>query len=299
MTWRIVEIASNSKLELRLNYLIVRNVDTIRKVFIPEIAVLIIEGTAVSLTAALLCELSRNKIKIIFCDEKRNPFGELLPYYGCHNCVEKVRTQIGWDESISDELWRRIVRLKIMNQKNVLLRSGHIDQATLLASYADQIMPGDVTNREGHAAKVYFNALFGNDFSRRDEGSINSALNYGYAIILSSVNREISINGYLTQIGIFHDNMFNPFNLGSDLMEPFRPLVDEMILLMNPVDFTTSEKHRVVNILNMKVLIEGKTNTLINAIRIFVRSFFDSMQHCNSEELVDFEAEVHEGDCFL
>ena len=88
---------------------------------------------------------------------------------------------------------------------------------------------GDVTNREGHAAKVYFNALFGKDFTRTEECPINAALNYGYALILSCFNREIVSNGYITQIGLFHDNMFNPYNLSSDLMEPYRVVVDRMV----------------------------------------------------------------------
>lgn len=98
-------------------------------------------------------------------------------------------------------------------------------EAKLLRKYIEEIEYGDATNREGHAAKVYFNALFGMDFTRTEENSINAALNYGYGILLSAFNREIVMNGYITQIGLFHNNMFNQFNLGSDLMEPFRSLL--------------------------------------------------------------------------
>ena len=94
-------------------------------------------------------------------------------------------------------------------------------EAELLQGYLEEITYGDATNREGHAAKVYFNALFGKDFTRTDDLLINTALNYGYSILLSAFNREIVLNGYLTQLGLFHDNMFNRFNLASDLMEPF------------------------------------------------------------------------------
>ena len=101
---------------------------------------------------------------------------------------------------------------------------------------------GDATNREGHAAKVYFNALFGMDFTRTAENSINAALNYGYSLLLSTCTREIAINGYITQLGLFHDNMFNPFNLAFDLMEPFRPLVDNLIKQMAPDKLSTMKK---------------------------------------------------------
>lgn len=99
----------------------------------------------------------------------------------------------------------------------------------MLYEYITQIEFGDATNREGHAAKVYFNALFGLDFTRSAENSINSALNYGYSLLLSTCARETALNGYITQIGLFHDNIFNQFNLASDLMEPFRPIVDNLV----------------------------------------------------------------------
>lgn len=209
MTWRIVEVSSNSKLDLKLNYLVVRNEDGIKKVFIPEIAVLIIESTAISMTAALLCELTRQEVKIIFCDEKRNPYGELAPYYGTSDCVEKRRLQVAWTEETMALTWSEIVRHKILNQSFVLENNGHLQESTMLKGYAEEILPGDTSNREGHAAKVYFNALFGMGFSRRDDDAANSALNYGYAVLLSAVNRSIVALGYSTVHGIFHDNGSN------------------------------------------------------------------------------------------
>ena len=96
----------------------------------------------------------------------------------------------------------------------------------MLNGYIKEIKFNDATNREGHAAKVYFNALFGMNFNRNADNAINAALNYGYSIILSAVNREVVSNGYLTQLGLFHDNMFNQFNLSCDIMEPLRILID-------------------------------------------------------------------------
>ncbi len=289
MSWRIVEISSGSKLELKLNYLVVRNVEVIHKVFLPEIAVLIIENTSVSMTASLLCELSKNKVKVIFCDEKRNPYGELVPYYGTHDTVSKLRNQYKWDVDVGSEVWATIVRQKISKQRDVLNRAGFIERSELLDSYISQVEKGDRTNREGHAAKVYFNTLFGNNFSRREDSVINSALNYGYSILLSTFNREITVSGYLTQIGIFHDNLFNPFNLGSDLMEPFRPIVDEQVLTMNIEEFGTSEKRILVDVLNKTVCINGRENVLLNAIRVYVQSFIASMEDKDPGRLLDYE----------
>ena len=100
--------------------------------------------------------------------------------------------------------------------------------------------------------------MFGLDFTRTEDNCINAALNYGYSIILSAFNREIVSNGYITQLGLFHDNMFNQFNLASDLMEPFRVLVDLEVLSMKLTEFEPKDKLRLVDILNHEILIDGK-----------------------------------------
>jgi len=278
MTWRIVSICKTCKLDLKLNYMVIRD-EELRRIHLSEIAVLIIENTAVSITAALLCELSNRKVKIIFCDEKRNPYGEIVSHHGSHDSTDKLRNQISWDKDIRGIVWKEIVMKKIYMQYRLLEKFGHSEQASLLKSYIENVEPNDSTNREGHAAKVYFNALFGMNFSRRVDSPINSCLNYGYAILLSAFNREISISGYFTQLGIFHDNMFNPFNLGSDLMEPFRPIIDECVIDMSPVDIGPEEKMRLVDLLNKKVIINNKENYLINAIRIYCNSIFDAINN--------------------
>ena len=122
-----------------------------------------------------------------------------------------------------------------------------------------------------------FNALFGLDFTRTEECPTNAALNYGYSIILSAFNREIVAQGYLTQLGIFHDNMFNHFNLSCDLMEPFRILVDRKVKALKLVDFTTEEKYILLNILNDTVVINKTRQTVLNSIKYYCRSVFDAL----------------------
>lgn len=241
---------------------------------------LMIESTAVSLTAALLCELMKRKIKVVFCDEKRNPCSELIPYYGAHDTSDKIRKQIKWDENIKKEVWTAIVSEKIYNQEMLLYKLG-FKEAKLLTKYREEIQIGDSTNREGHAAKVYFNALFGKDFTRDSENSINAALNYGYSLLLSSFNREIVSNGYITQLGLFHDNMHNSFNLSSDMMEPFRPLVDELVVSMSIEKFEHEEKVKLVSLLQQEVMINNRKETITNAIQIYCRSIFDAINDNN------------------
>jgi len=289
MTWRTVVISSNSKIDLKLNYLVIRT-DVIRKVHLSEISVLIIESTAVSLTSMLLCELSRRGISILFCDESHNPYGQLLPLYGCHNSSEKLRDQINWNEQTKNDVWAQIIKKKIEKQADVAKRMDY-QRSESIRLFAGQVTSGDQTNREGHAAKVYFNTIFGRDFSRKKDCVINSCLNYGYAILLSAVNRELSSLGYNTQLGIHHDNVFNHFNLGCDLMEPIRPAVDNFVLNYDEPVFNSAMKHELANILNIQVEIEGKKQYLTNGLRIYIKSVTDALDSDTSEGLIFCEYE--------
>ena len=280
MSWRTIVITKRAKLDLQLGFMVVRGEDT-TKVALNEIAVVLIESTAVSLTTSLLAELTKRKVKVIFCDEKRNPSSELVSYYGSHDTSNKIRKQIAWRQNTKEAVWTEIVSEKIRKQKELLELLGK-EEAELLSSYLQQIAWNDETNREGHAAKVYFNALFGLDFTRTEDNLINADLNYGYSIILSSFTREIVANGYITQMGLFHDNMFNQFNLASDLMEPFRPLVDKCVLGMKLEQFEHEEKMWLVDILNQEVQIDGKIQYVSNAIKIYCKSVFDALNEDDS-----------------
>ena len=275
MSWRTVVVSSSAKLDYQMGYLVVRNNETI-KIHLSELSMLIVESTSVSLTAALLSELCKKKIKVVFCDEKRNPSSELIPYYGAHDTSAKVRNQIAWNQDIKTAVWTEIVSEKIHKQAEHLERWNR-SGAEMLHSYLKEIEFGDTTNREGHAAKVYFNALFGMDFTRTNENSINAALNYGYSLILSNFTREIVSNGYITQLGLFHDNMFNQFNLASDLMEPFRPMVDYIVRLNMPDKFEHEEKMEMLKLLEIEVRIAGRSELLGNAIKIYCKSIFDAL----------------------
>lgn len=280
MSWRTVVISSNAKLDYQMGYMIVRKMDT-TKIHLSEIEILIIESTAVSLTAALLSELVKRKIKVIFCDEKRNPCSELVSLYGSHDTSAKIRSQIAWKEEVQKAVWTEIVTEKIRKQAEHLAFRNR-KEAEILYGYISEIQFDDVTNREGHAAKVYFNALFGMDFTRTAENSINAALNYGYSLLLSSFNGCIVANGYLTQLGLFHDNMFNPFNLASDFMEPFRPIVDYKVKQLNPEKFEHEEKMEILKILQGEVMINGRMEYVSNAIKIYCKSLFDAI---NDEDI--------------
>lgn len=284
MSWRTVVVGGHAKLDYKMDYLVVRKQKATSKIYIGEIGLLIVESTAVSITTMLLSELAKNKVKVVFCDEKKNPQSEIIPYYGAHDTSMKIRQQIAWNVNIKSEVWTEIVAEKIRNQMRFLYELDYKEQADLLKQYVQEILPKDESNREGHAAKVYFNAIFGLDFTRSEENAINAALNYGYSILLSCFNREIVSNGYITQIGLFHDNRFNQFNLASDFIEPFRTLIDRKVVNMTPEDFGKEEKMELVNVLNQNVIIEQKVHSVNNAIKIYCRSIFAAL---NNEDIAD------------
>lgn len=285
MSWRTVVIASKAKLELKLGYLVVRG-EEINRIHLSEISTIIIENTASAITATLISELIKRKIKLIFCDEKRNPCAELVSHYGCHDTSMKVRNQIKWNEHLRQTVWTEIVTEKIKNQYR-FLEALNSQKASILDGYLKEIEFNDATNREGHSSKVYFNEIFGMEFTRASENNINAALNYGYGIILSAFNREIAANGYITQLGLFHDNMFNYFNLSSDLMEPFRILVDKCVFNMDLDEFGKSQKMNLVNVLNKDIYIDGKTQVVNNGIKIYCKSVFDALNE-NDVSLIRF-----------
>lgn len=284
MSWRTVIISSRCKLDLKMDSMVIRGEET-KRIFLDEIAILLIENPAVSMTGCLLEALIQKKIRVIFCDSKHSPIAELNPYYGSHDSSRKIKVQTAWDDSVKGMVWADIISEKIRKQADFLEELGKKEQSELIRSYLGQIEHYDSTNREGHAAKVYFNAVFGMDFTRSSECVTNAALNYGYNIILSAFNREIAACGYITQIGLFHSNMFNHYNLSCDLMEPFRVLVDRLVKNENFTVFESREKYTLWNLLNDTVNINGTKQTVLNAIKIYTHSVFEAINDADLSQI--------------
>ena len=260
-----------------MGYLVVRKDSETIRIFLDEINTLIVENPACCFTGCLLVELIKRKIKVVFCDDKHSPYAELMPCYGHGECAGKLQEQIQWDKDFCQLLWARVIAEKIHNQADFLSEKGKETEAELLRSYISDIQPGDTSNREGHAAKVYFNAIFSNGFKRGNGMAIDSALNYGYSLILSAINREIVACGFSTQLGIAHHNTFNQFNLSCDLMEPFRVLIDRWVDLCNFREFGSAEKHKVLEIFNQPFVIDNKNHRLDDCIMLYVRSIFKAI----------------------
>lgn len=280
MSWRTVIVSSHAKLDLQVGFMQIRGENGTRRVILDEIDVLLLESTAISLTTALLAELVSRKIRVIFCDRKRLPVAEVTPCHGCHDSSRRLKMQLSWAPETRARVWRRIVVEKIRNQSILLGRVGAGTEAARLARYADEVQNGDMTNREGLAAKQYFTALFGADFTRQNSCDVNAALNYGYQIMLSVFAREVAVEGYVTELGICHDNVYNSYNLASDLVEPFRPLVDEQVVewFKDPEQtFGKDLKRRLVALLHKEIDIDGASQTVINAAVSYTRSVTEAL----------------------
>lgn len=277
MTWRTVVISKRSKLFFKMGHMVIRDFENkITKIYLKDISHVILTTTEISITAALMNEFQKQKIKLIISDEKGNPSAELTPLYNSFNSTEKIKAQIKWKKTTKQYLWQLIVKEKIKKQMYHLKDKG-LDEYKLLETYIKQVELNDKTNREAHAAKVYFNALFGKNFSRNDNSSLNACLNYGYAIFLSTINRTLVSMGYLTKLGIFHDNMFNQFNLSSDIIEVWRILIDMEVCNMDYNVFDSCKKINLISILNQKIKFDGKTYFVNQAIYLYCKSIIDAL----------------------
>lgn len=286
MGWRTVVVNKNCKLSYKNDYLIVRS-EELQMIHLSEINSIIVENGMVSITSYLINELAQKKIKLVFCDEKHNPSCEIIPYYGSFNTSKKIATQAEWNKKRKKIAWQQIVKHKIQNQAT-LLKNLEIDGYQKLLEFEEQVEEDDKTNREGHAAKIYFNLLFGTDFVRNADDNTNASLNYGYSILLSMLNREIVNKGYITPLGINHKSEYNQFNLSCDLMEIFRPLIDEIVYKNREFVFEKIYKHKLIDVYNRLVTIKGKEYYLTSAVPIFIKSVFDFLEEKESK-IINYE----------
>ncbi len=230
MGWRTVIVNTHSKLSYKNNHLIFKDASRTELIHLSEVDILLLETTDIVLSTMLIKRLVDENILVIFCDDKRLPTAAyLMPYYGRHDSSLQLSRQIAWNEDVKAEIWTTIIAQKILNQAFYLGSCGFLEKSQSVIDLYHGLDLFDPSNREGHAARIYFNTLFGNDFSREQDSDVNAALDYGYTLILSMFAREIVLSGCITQFGLKHANQFNQFNLASDIMEPFRPIIDRIV----------------------------------------------------------------------
>ncbi len=267
---RTIIIEEPGRLSLAQGRLVVRKADgTKRDVPLHDVRTVMIVSLQTTITAALVNELHGRQIGLILCDAKKLPYGEFVGYYDHHATPARMREQLGWKKDRRKKIWDDIIRQKIKTQRTLLkkwqLKSDWGKWDRYLVSVAD----GDRSNREGQSARLYFNALFGKKFNRRRQSPINAALNYGYAILCSLVTRTLAAHGFHPSLGIAHRGGMNPLNFSYDLIEPFRPFVDDVVYPRRDRELDKDYKRDLIGATNAPIVYREKKMPLPLAIDIY------------------------------
>lgn len=276
---RILELSEQgARLNARLGQLIIRLADE-REVSIPfdDLAVIVTAHPQVSLTQAVLAELSQRGGVLVSCDSKRLPTAMLLPIHGHHLQTTRFAIQASASLPLKKRLWQQIIRSKIAAQANLLLDI-HKDDFGLLA-LIPLVRSGDPDNVEARAARKYWNVLFGSNTFRRDPDlqDQNRLLNYGYAVLRAMTSRSICAAGMHPSLGIHHHNKYNTFCLADDLMEPYRPVVDRAVANFvaengYECDFNGAAKQLLLEGLTGCCRIGGQERTIFDALSLTSQS---------------------------
>lgn len=244
-----------------------------RTIPIEDIGVVVIDNKRITITSGLLEALLENNCAVITCDSKSMPVGLMLPLYGNTLQNERFHIQIDASLPLRKSLWQQTVKQKILNQASVLRKATGILPKNML-TWANNVKSGDSENLEARAATYYWRNIFPNipDFIRgKDEEPPNNLLNYGYAILRACVARGLVASGLLPTFGIHHHNRYNAYCLADDIMEPYRPYVDELVIdvMARMGDFselTRDIKAELLVIPTLDVVIDGKRSPLMIAV---------------------------------
>jgi len=265
--------------------------DRIITIPIEDIGVIVIEHPQITITHLLMNSLLENNVAIITCNSRHMPSGLLLPLEGNTTQQERFRNQINASEPLRKQLWQQTVRQKILNQAMVLNQEGR--KTENMKYWADQVKSGDTENHEGRAAAYYWGELFESslEFRRdRDGFAPNNLLNYGYAILRATVARSLVASGMLPTFGIHHHNRYNAYCLADDMMEPYRPYVDQLVLRIIDADQIPDELTRVhkAKLLQIPVL-DVSINNRRSPLMLATQQTAASLAKCFQGELRKLE----------
>lgn len=236
---------------------------------IEDIGIVVLDNPQIKITHALITALNQNNVAIISCDEKHLPYGMMLPIFSHHAFTEKMHQQLQSSLPLRKNLWQQTVVAKIANQATLLRKYGKDDSK--MQYYLRQVKSGDPFNIEGRAAAYYWQTLFdpNEKFTRARDGDFpNSLLNYGYAILLAVIARSLVASGLLPAMGIHHRNKYNPWCLASDIMEPYRPYVDKVVIetlekFREVEELSPEIKRHILQVPAMDIMIDKKSSPLM------------------------------------
>lgn len=252
--------------------------ETKGKVSIEDLGLLMLDHFQITLTHQLIQKLMEHNVVVISCDISHLPHGIMLPIYGHSEHSQKIKFQIEASEPLKKQLWKQTVECKIENQIAALKRFGNYFDPML--DYVSKVKSGDTSNREGIAAQHYWKYLIHPDFLRDRFGDYpNSFFNFGYAVLRSIVARAIVETGLLPVLGIFHKNKYNPYCLADDLMEPYRPIVDILVMEWIQKNIEKEEinqdfKVHLLKIATKDVWIDGVKRPLLVGVKMTTTSLY-------------------------
>jgi CRISP-associated protein Cas1 len=262
MIKRIIDISEASYLHLKHQQLLIdKQNEMVGQISIEDLGILILQHPAIVLTQQVIIACQKNKVVIIFCDEKHLPYSAILPIADSNALHNKIlKQQINISEPTRKRLWQQIIQNKIRQQACTLTLLGK--DPVRLNWLGSKVKTNDSGNCEAIAAQAYWKLLFGQEF-RRDTNleGINSLLNYGYAIIRAMVARAICGAGLHPTLGLFHRNQYNALCLADDVMEPFRPWIDWLVYQIvesGQLDITQQNKQVLLGLLSETVLYDDK-----------------------------------------
>ena len=284
MIKRTLFFGSPAYLSTSKDQLIVRKVDKQEEpqsIPIEDVGVIVLEHPQITITHKLLSHLIANKVVVISCDDRRLPISYTLPIEGHTEQSKRIKAQIEMSRPLQGSLWRQTVQRKIVNQA-LVLKKYKKDNRKLLY-WAKQVMPHDGDNHESFSSAYYWQALLGESFVRDRYGPPpNNLLNYGYAILRAVTARALVSSGLHPSLGIFHKNKYNAYCLADDIMEPYRPLVDDMVIEImhsgtNFEEITMEIKQILLQIPAMDVKIGKRSGPLMTAMSRTTSSLYDCM----------------------
>lgn len=241
---------------------------------IEDIGCIVLENQMISITLPLINELVKNNVAVILCDNKQMPTAMLQSLDANATQAESIKYQLAASEPTKKQAWKQIIEAKIKNQASMLSSIGI--NSDILKGFFANVKSGDSDNREGIAARVYWKKLFGEGFKRERDGlPPNSLLNYGYSILRAATARALLGSGLLPNLGIFHKSRYNAFPLADDIMEPYRPYVDEIVFHLyskGVTELNKDSKYEILRLLNCDVNIGKVKRPLQIALTITTAS---------------------------
>lgn len=233
MIAKTLSFSSPGRLSVKNDQLVYDGSDGLHRTFpVEDLGFVIIETGQISVTSSCLQHLADSNVALVVCDASHMPCSQMLPYAAHSTAQETMDAQFAASDAVQGRLWRQIIRRKINNQASLLKRLGHTDEFFRLNGMADSVKNRDAGNLEAQTARIYFRTLAPSPDFRRERDGIwpNAALNYGYAILRAAMSRALVGSGLFCFRGIHHHNRYNAFALADDMMEPYRPFVDQYVL---------------------------------------------------------------------